>query len=160
MKRAMTLKTRFILTSYCSIVISVFLICIVSYVLLGNLSRKFAIQANQEAVRQKNEDISGRVNGIEVTIRDIIYNSELQKLLNERNMEEGQESKDVYGMRMAVNSSIARASSSLYMIDNIAVFAKDGSMIGSLYEFNTPKKSTEYSWFEKNGPFKRRNCVA
>ena len=39
MKRAMTLKTRFILTSYCSIVISVFLICIVSYVLLGNLSR-------------------------------------------------------------------------------------------------------------------------
>ena len=108
MKRAMTLKTRFILTSYCSIVISVFLICIVSYVLLGNLSRKFAIQANQEAVRQKNEDISGRVNGIEVTIRDIIYNSELQKLLNERNMEEGQESKDVYGMRMAVNSSIAR----------------------------------------------------
>ena len=83
MKRAMTLKTRFILTSYCSIVISVFLICIVSYVLLGNLSRKFAIQANQEAVRQKNEDISGRVNGIEVTIRDIIYNSELQKLLNE-----------------------------------------------------------------------------
>ena len=96
MKRAMTLKTRFILTSYCSIVISVFLICIVSYVLLGNLSRKFAIQANQEAVRQKNEDISGRVNGIEVTIRDIIYNSELQKLLNERNMEEGQESKDVY----------------------------------------------------------------
>lgn len=22
-------------------------------------------------------------------------------------------------------------------------------MIGSLYEFNTPKKSTEYSWFEK-----------
>ena len=149
MKRAMTLKTRFILTSYCSIVISVFLICIVSYVLLGNLSRKFAIQANQEAVRQKNEDISGRVNGIEVTIRDIIYNSELQKLLNERNMEEGQESKDVYGMRMAVNSSIARASSSLYMIDNIAVFAKDGSMIGSLYEFNTLKKSAEYSWFEK-----------
>ena len=128
-----------------SIVISVFLICIVSYVLLGNLSRKFAIQANQEAVRQKNEDISGRVNGIEVTIRDIIYNSELQKLLNERNMEEGQESKDVYGMRMAVNSSIARASSSLYMIDNIAVFAKDGSMIGSLYEFNTLKKSAEYS---------------
>ena len=43
MKRVMTLKTRFILTSYCSIVISVFLICIVSYVLLGNLSRKFAI---------------------------------------------------------------------------------------------------------------------
>ena len=40
-------------------------------------------------------------------------------------------------------------SSSLYMIDNIAVFAKDGSMIGSLYEFNTLKKSAEYSWFEK-----------
>ena len=34
MKRAMTLKTRFILTSYCSIVISVFLICIVSYALI------------------------------------------------------------------------------------------------------------------------------
>ena len=39
-------------------------------------------------------------------------------------MGEGQESKDVYGMRMAVNSSIARASSSLYMIDNIAVLQK------------------------------------
>lgn len=113
---------------------------------------------NQEAVRQKNEDISGRVNGIEVTIRDIIYNSELQKLLNERNMEEGQESKDVYGMRMAVNSSIARASSSLYMIDNIAVFAKDGSMIGSLYEFNTLKKSAEYSWFEKWTVQKEKLC--
>lgn len=153
MKRAMTLKSRFILSSYCSIVVSVLLICIVSYILQGNMSRKFALQTNAEAVRQKREDINTKLNGIEVTLRDIIYSSELQKLLNNREMlqedENNQQIENAYAVRMSVNSSIARASNSLYMIDNIAVFSKDGSMIGSLYEFNTVKKAEEYGWYEK-----------
>ena len=61
---------------------------------------------------------------------------------------------------MAVKTgSIARASSSLYMIDNIAVLQKMEYDRGSLYEFNTLKKSAEYSWFEKMDRSKE-NCVA
>ncbi len=57
MKKEMTLKARFILTSYCSVVISIMLIGIASYCLLGSMSKKFMLQTSEEAVRQKNEDI-------------------------------------------------------------------------------------------------------
>lgn len=83
MKKEMTLKTRFILTSYCSIVISIMLIGIASYCLLGSMSKKFVLQTSEEAVRQKNEDIQTKLDGIEVTLRDIIYNSELQQTLTD-----------------------------------------------------------------------------
>ena len=52
MNKKMTLRSRFILTSYLSIVFSVVLICLVSYVLLSRNSRKYAVQAGHEAVRQ------------------------------------------------------------------------------------------------------------
>ena len=66
MKKEMTLKTRFILTSYCSVVISIMLIGIASYCLLGSMSKKFVLQTSEEAVRQKNEDIQTKLDGIEV----------------------------------------------------------------------------------------------
>ena len=83
MKKEMTLKARFILTSYCSVVISIMLIGIASYCLLGSMSKKFVLQTSEEAVRQKNEDIQTKLDGIEVTLRDIIYNSELQQTLTD-----------------------------------------------------------------------------
>ena len=143
MKKEMTLKTRFILTSYCSVVISIMLIGIASYCLLGSMSKKFVLQTSEEAVRQKNEDIQTKLDGIEVTLRDIIYNSELQQTLTDY------QGADPYSRRMAVNNSIARASNSLYMLDNIAVFTKSGQMIGSMYEFNGTKKAEDYSWYDK-----------
>ena len=143
MKKEMTLKARFILTSYCSVVISIMLIGIASYCLLGSMSKKFVLQTSEEAVRQKNEDIQTKLDGIEVTLRDIIYNSELQQTLTDY------QGADPYSRRMAVNNSIARASNSLYMLDNIAVFTKSGQMIGSMYEFNGTKKAEDYSWYDK-----------
>ena len=67
MKKEMTLKARFILTSYCSVVISIMLIGIASYCLLGSMSKKFVLQTSEEAVRQKNEDIQTKLDGIEVS---------------------------------------------------------------------------------------------
>ncbi len=47
------------------------------------MSKKFVLQTSEEAVRQKNEDIQTKLDGIEVTLRDIIYNSELQQTLTD-----------------------------------------------------------------------------
>ena len=47
------------------------------------MSKKFMLQTSEETVRQKNEDIQTKLDGIEVTLRDIIYNSELQQPLTD-----------------------------------------------------------------------------
>lgn len=145
MKRKMTLRNRFILTSYLSIALPVILICIVSYVLLSSNSRKFAIQASADVVQQKSGEIRTKMRGLEVTIRDIIYSQELQKLLSSQ---EERETSDLYLRRISVNETISRASNSLYMIDNIAIFSGDGEMIGSMFEFDNTEKANSYDWYD------------
>ena len=61
MNKEMTLRNRFILTSYLSIVFPVILICVVGYVLLSGNSRKFAVQASNEVVQQKSGDINTKL---------------------------------------------------------------------------------------------------
>ncbi len=144
MRRKITLRDKFVLTAHLSIVISVILICAVSYVLISSNSRKFTIRANREAVHQKNRDISSKMNGLEVTVRDVIYSPELQKILSGW---DGNQAPDLYLRRISVNHTISLATNSLYMMDNIAVFSQDGELIGSMFEFDTSKMADSYEWY-------------
>ncbi len=146
MNRKMTLRNHFIFTAYLSIVLSVILICVVSYVLLSSNSRKFAIQASNEVVQQKSGEIDTKLRGLEVTVRDVIYSPDLQKILSDR---KSAVEDSLYMRRVSVNHTISRASNSLYMIDNIAVFSRDGEMIGSMFEFDTAKKARSYPWYSQ-----------
>lgn len=146
MKKKMTLRNRFILTAYLSIACSIILICVVSYILLSSNSRKYAMQASREVVQQKSRDVNTKIQGLEVTIRDIIYSPELQKILSIR---EPAAQDSLYPGMNSVNHTISRASNSLYMIDNIVIFSGDGEMIGSMFEFDVSKKAQEYGWFEQ-----------
>lgn len=145
MKKIMSLRNRFILTSYLSIVVSIVLISIVSYTLLSSNSRRFAIQSNQDIAQQKKEHINLRLEELEVTVRDIIYRPEMQRILSEQ--EEG--SLNGYLVRTTVNRAISGFTNSLYMMDNIAIFNVEGSMIGSMFEFDSNKQAKDYSWFSK-----------
>ncbi len=144
-KKTMTLRNRFIVTSYISIAIPIILICIVCYLLFSNNSHKFAVQASTDVIQQKNGEIRTRMRGLEVTIRDIIYSRELQRLLGE----EARSGSDPYLHRIAVNQTISQASNSLYMIDNIAVFSIEGELLGSMFEFDSSRMADEYSWYEE-----------
>lgn len=141
-KRPMSLRNRFVLTSYLSIVVSIVLISIVGYQLLGRNAHHYALQSNQETVKRKCEDISTRFWNLELTMRDIIYSRDLQKILLENRTA-------LYRNGEEVNHIISQAANSLYMIDNIAVFSEDGRMRGSMFEFDMTKNAREYPWFEE-----------
>lgn len=143
MKRTMSLRNRFILMSYLSIAASIVAISILSYVLLGNTARRFALQSSQDTVRQKKEDINTRIWGMETTIRDLIYSRDMQRLLAEP-----QQLQDDYVRTREMSRIISRAGNSLYMMDNIAVFSSQGRMIGSMFEFEMGKRAQEYPWYE------------
>ncbi len=144
MNKKMTLRSRFILTSYLSIVFSVVLICLVSYVLLSRNSRKYAVQAGHEAVRQKSEDISTKLQGLEMTVRDVIYSPEVQKALGSRDWTRDEKS----GFGRSVDHMIALSANSLYMIHNLVIFSLDGSMVGSMFEYDRGRKADTYSWYQ------------
>ena len=144
MNKEMTLRNRFILTSYLSIVFPVLLICVVSYVLLSGNSRKFAVQASNEVVQQKSGDINTKLQGLEVTLRDVIYSPELQKILSAWDPE----TRDKPYPRESVDHTISLASNSLYMMHNIVIFSLDGEMIGSMFEFDPDRRAGSYPWYE------------
>lgn len=144
MNKEMTLRNRFILTSYLSIVFPVILICVVSYVLLSGNSRKFAVQASNEVVQQKSGDINTKLQGLEVTLRDVIYSPELQKILSAWDPE----TRDKPYPRESVDHTISLASNSLYMMHNIVIFSLDGEMIGSMFEFDPDRRADSYPWYE------------
>lgn len=138
----MTLRNHFIVTSYLSIVCSVTLICVSSYLLLSGNSRKFAAQAAMEAVEQKNHDVETRLQGLEMTLRDVIYNSSMQQELATK------EENRVY-LKESVDHAISQASNSLYMLHNLVIFTMDGQMAGSMFESDIERKVQDYSWYEK-----------
>ena len=142
MNKTMTLRSHFILTSYFSIVFSMVLICAVSYVILSSNSRKYAVQASHETVHQKSEDISTTLQGLEMTLRDVIYSLELQKALEDRIREQGD------GSGTSVDHMIALSANSLYMIHNMAVFSLDGHMAGSMFEFDRSRRADSYPWYQ------------
>lgn len=144
MNKEMTLRNRFILTSYLSIVFSVVLICVVSYVLLSSNSRKFAVQASNEVVQQKSGDINTKLQGLEVTVRDVIYSPELQKILGAWDPEAGEKPYP----QESVDHTISLATNSLYMMHNIVIFSLDGEMIGSMFEFDPERKADSYPWYQ------------
>ena len=138
----MTLRNHFIVTSYLSIVCSVTLICVSSYLLLSGNSQKFAVQAAREAVEQKNRDVEVRLQGLEMTLRDVIYNSSMQQKLAEKGEGKVQ-------LKEAVDHAISQASNSLYMLHNLMIFTMDGQMAGSMFESDIDRKVQDYSWYEQ-----------
>jgi len=146
MKRELTLQKWFLLTSCCSIVFSIVLICTVSCLVLNRVTRKQASRTGDELVQQKKIEIETKIQGLERTIRDVIYNLELQRLLSEQDREKENSS---YDKRIAVNHTISGALNSLSMLDNIAIFSQEGEMIGSMFEFDMIKRAEEYNWFPR-----------
>lgn len=145
MKKIMSLRNRFILTSYLSIVVSIVLISVVSYILLSSNSKRFALQSNQDIASQKKENVNLRIEEMESAIRDIIYRPEMQRILGEQELG----GSNGYLVRTSVNHAISGSSNSLYMMDNIAVFNVEGSMIGSMFEFDSMKSAQDYDWYEE-----------
>ena len=146
-KKESTLCKRFIVTSYISIVVSVILISIVSYLLLSQNARKYMVQANEQVVLQKKSGISMRLEGLETTFRDITYNAEVQKLLRwEKQQERGE--RDLNALRIRMNQAITGVANSFMMLDNMIIFSANGDVVGSLLGFDTGKNAQEYSWYE------------
>lgn len=145
MRRKLSLRNRFIFTSYLSIVVSIVLISVVSYTLLSGNSRRFALQANQDIALQTKEKINMKLEELEATVRNIIYGTEMQRILTEQIKEPNRS----YMVRTSVNRAISAAANSLYMMDNIAIFSSGGDMIGSMFEFESSKKAQQYGWYER-----------
>ena len=143
MKRSMSLRNRFILMSYLSIAVSIIAISILSYVLLENTSRRFALQSSHDAVYRKKEDIDTRIWGMETAVRDLIYSRDMQRLLAET-----QQAQDDYMRTLEVSHIISRAGNSLYMADNMAFFSRQGRMLGSMFEFDMEKRAQDYPWYK------------
>ncbi|MDO4325178.1 MAG: histidine kinase [bacterium] len=139
-----TLCSRFIVTSYVSIVVSVILISIVSYALLSENSWKYMVQTSEQIVRQKKSGIEIRLEGLETTFRDVAYHTQVQKLLSS-----GKEASDLNALRVEMNQAITGVANSFMMFDNMVVFSADGNMVGSLLGFDTAKKAKDYSWYQE-----------
>lgn len=144
MKKAVTLKKKFIFTSFLSILLSLIAICIISYAFLGSMALQFAHSRSEDAVRQKSEDIKTRISSVETTVLDLIYNRDMQRLLTEK-----QESEDYYIRNLEISRIISRATNALSMTDNIAVFSSDGQMLGSMFEIDLTKPIQDYPWYEQ-----------
>lgn len=137
-----TLCSRFIVTSYFSIVLSVVLISVVSYALLGRSSWKYVVQTNEQVVQQKKAGIKMRLEGLETTFRDVAYHTQVQKLLSSE-----KEAEDLNALRIEMNQAITGVANSFMMFDNMVVFSADGNMVGSLLGFDTAKTIKDYSWY-------------
>lgn len=141
-----TLCSRFIVTSYISIVVSVVLISVITYIMLGQNSWKYMVQTNKQVVLQKKSSIEMRLEALERTFRDVAYDAQVQDLLIQSKMD-GKE--DLNLTRVRMNQAITGVTNSLTMLDNMAVFSEEGDMVGSLLGMDTEKKAEEYSWYEK-----------
>ena len=145
MKKTVSLRNRFIYSAYLSIVCSVILITVISYVLLSYNSRRYTIRTNEEVVSQNCDAIELQMNSLERALRDIIYSQKLQELLRQYSSDEAGDS---YEFRTDVNRAISGVTNAFYQFDNLAVFSTKGEMLGSMMGFEPETPPEESLWSE------------
>lgn len=153
-KIVMKLRNNLILTSYISLLIPVFVLCLIFYHLFSNNARNSQIVADGYIALQISESLSHAKQTTDTLSRNIIYSPEIQQIMGQyaisfMNSTTGEEfSRTRY--QLAANNVLNSHDNNLSALTNMALYSVDGYRLSSTgIRARWPAHITEYPWFDK-----------
>ncbi|GHU87574.1 sensor histidine kinase YesM [Spirochaetia bacterium] len=140
------LRSFLIKTSYIPVLLSIVLISGISIALLFSNARKYVVAASRQETQWMAMNGDNIMERLQAFVNGFSYVPDFQRLLQRYNRGE---IADINTMWLAMNRFWVAYENSLGSeINNAAVFALNGDMVGSLLGFTYHRNATEYGWFE------------
>ena len=148
-KKTITLKRKLLLTSSFSLLITIGLLCVVCYGLLSYTARKDRIQADDNIADQICENLGNTVNTINSSMRNIIYSSTLQQLLEQYTFGNGGKEMDRFDFQNQINLALKSQITNLSFFTSISLYDNDGDLLVGLGDSLGSSHIQSYPWFEE-----------
>ena len=147
MKKSHKLRNYISGVCICAMVVTVFVIGVVSYSLIKNNSMQQIRKVDSWMVRQQSENVLYLIEKYDALALDLAFDSDLQKTLIDYNNEVP--GYDMNAVRIKISQIFTEKYSYSDDFTNILLFSLDGKVLGMKHPFNVYADITEYSWYEE-----------
>ncbi len=146
MKKSHTLRGYISGVCICAMVVTVFIIGIVSYSLIKNNSMGQIRKVDSWMVKQQSENVSYLIEKYDALALDLAFDSDLQKtLIDFNNHVEGY---DINSVRIRISRIFTEKYSYSDDFSNIILFSLDGQVLGMKNPFDIYANISSYNWFD------------
>lgn len=155
MRKRHTLKSYIRGVCICAMIITVFMIGIVSYSLIKHNSVKQIRKVDSWMVKQQSENVSYLIEKYDALALDLAFDSNLQKALIDYN--NNVSGYDINTMRIEISRIFFEKYAYSNDFANIILFSLDGEVLGMKNPYDTYANIKEFSWYDKVAASKGEN---
>ena len=154
MKKKQTLNAYFTRSFYVPIILASLLVCVCAGLLTGVSAYRTARGGVRRAVEQRARNVETHMEMVEGSMRSTIYSTGLQEAMIQYRRGDYASLNE---LKIRVNDLIGSLTLFFSQAENVAVYAGDGTLIGSRFEL-TDHNVRDYEWFEDVEADYRNTC--